>query len=380
MRILILHSRYLSGPVSGENRVVEDEASLLSEGGHEVDLYAPSPHDTGATNSLQLAAKTVWSLSATRELRRRIASFKPDIIHCHNLFPMLSPAVLRVPDRPAVVMTLHNYRLMCLPATLLRDGEICELCVGRNPLPGVRHRCYRGSLPGSGALAASLTFHRHINSFDRVNLFLAVSDFLRSKHIDAGLPKERIQVKPNFAWSMPQRDGAGRYFLYMGRLAPEKGVRSLLEAWRGVAEPLMIAGSGPDEHALRSEAPSGARFLGPVAPGRIPELLRNARAVLIPSIWYEGAPRAILEAYAAGVPVIASRIGGLAEVVDDGISGLLVDPGDHSAWQAAARSLLDDRRSEQLGRGAYAMWQRHFSPDRALHNLEKCYEQALIRG
>ncbi len=380
MRILVLHSRYLSGHASGENAVVEDEAKLLAHAGHEVEVWTPSPTPGSATNLVRTAAGAVWSRAAIREVDRKIGTFAPDVVHVHNLFPMLSPAVLRVArSHAAVVMTLHNYRLLCLPATFLRDGRVCEDCLGRTPWPGVVHRCYRGSLPGSVTLAASLSLHRGLRTFARVSRFLPVSEFVRRKYVEAGFPAERLRVKSNFAWSVFPRDGPGDEFVFLGRLSPEKGVRTLVEAWRRTSARLLIVGDGPERQRLEAVAPANVEFAGLVEPSRVPDILREARALLLPSTWYEAQPRVILEAFAAGVPVIASRIGGLAELVDER-SGSLVLSGDPAAWAAAAERLLDDAESVRLGDGAYRAWRERYSPERGLEALEDVYREAIALG
>ena len=231
MRVLVLHSRYLSGTSSGENRVVEDEVELLRSAGHEVRLWAPSPEDAGGTSRLRLGARAVWSRPAVREVERLAAELRPEVVHAHNLYPMLSPAVLRTAAAP-VVVTLHNYRLLCLPATFLRNERTCEDCLGALPWRGVVHRCYRGSAAGSAALAASLGVHRRAGTFRHVAAFLAVSEFVRQKHVEAGMDAARIRVKPNFVAPMPRREGPGRDFLYLGRLSAEKGLDRLVGRWR----------------------------------------------------------------------------------------------------------------------------------------------------
>ena len=382
MRILIIHSRYLSGAVSGENRVVEDEARLLRDAGHDVQVWDPETRAEGRLELVATAARAIWSREATSRLSRLIDATKPEVVHCHNMYPTLSPAVLRVAASKgtAVVVTLHSYRLLCLPANFVRDGRTCQDCLGRLPWPGVVHRCYRGSLPGSAAVAGSLALHRWLRTFDRPRLFLAVSAFLREQYLRAGWLSERIKVKGNFAWSSPRREGPGEYFLYVGRLAPEKGVATLLSAWPLVPARLLVAGDGPQGDELRRTARPGVDFIGTVPPAEVPDLIRGARALLVPSTWYEGQPRAILEAYAAGVPVIASRFGGLPEVVEDGVSGLLLPPGDPEAWADAANRLLSDDESERLGAGALALWSKRYTPEHGLKGLEDAYHQALGPG
>src|SRR6266542_3467876 len=326
MRVLILHSRYLSGDASGENRVVEDEARLLAEGGHQVEVWQASPERVTGLGLVGTAAGAVWSRTAVSQVRRKVREIGAEVVHCHNLFPVLSPAVPRAAADAgaAPVMTLHNYRLMCLPSTFLRDGRVCEDCLGRLPWPGVVHRCYRGSLLGSATVAASLSMHRALNTFRHVALYLAVSEFVRRKYIEAGFPPERLRVKSNFAWPVPKREGPGHHFLFLGRLSPEKGIHTLLRAWKRVPAKLVIVGDGPDAESLRASAPPNVEFTGLVQPSRVTEFLGGARAVLLPSVVYEAQPRVVLEAYAAGVPVAANRIGGLPDLIADGESGLLV--------------------------------------------------------
>ena len=379
LRILVLHSPYLSGPASGENRVVDDEVRLLREGGHDVEVFLPARRAGQALGGLREGMSAVWSRDAVERVRQLIDGQRSEIVHCHNLFPALSPAVLRVADDAgaAVLMTLHNYRLACLPATFLRDDRVCEDCLGHVPWRGVVHRCYRGSAAAGAALATSLTLHRARGTFDRVDLFLAVSEFLRAKHVEAGLPAERVSVKRNFAWSARRREGPGEYVLFAGRLSPEKGVRTLLDASRRIDAPVVIVGDGPDGDELRRLAPKRVSFLGAVEAARMPELLAGARALVLPSIWYEGAPRTVLEAYAAGVPVVASSIGALPDLVDDTVTGLLVPPGDSASLAAAIERLSDDAECLRLGEGAWKEWSDRYAPEVALKELEGAYRRAL---
>ena len=267
MRILILHSTYLSGWTSGENSVVRDEERVLKEAGHDVASWTPSPGPD--VSHARLGARTIWSPAALSHVRNEIESHRPEIVHVHNLYPMLSPAVLRVGrhEGPRVVMTLHNYRMLCLPATCFRDGEICERCVGRVPWRGVAYRCYRGSALGSAALATSLTVHRSLRTLEHVSRFLAVSNFVRDKHVEAGFAPQRVLVKPNFSWPRARRQGAGEYFLYAGRLTPEKDVALLVDAWRATNTPAVVVGDGPQSDALRRWPPMGG-VPGHGRPGR----------------------------------------------------------------------------------------------------------------
>jgi len=377
MRILMLHSQYLSGWASGENSVVRDEERLLLEADHEVVTWTPAPGPE--LSRARLGSNALWSTAALRTVRRLIERHRPQIVHCHNLFPMLSPAVLREARMgdARVVVTLHNYRMFCLPATCVRDGEICELCLGRVPWRGVVYRCYRGSLPGSAALAGSLSMHRAIGSFDQVSLFLPVSRFVHDKHVQAGIGADRMLVKPNFCWPRPRRIGSGDYFLYAGRLAAEKDVGTLLKAWRSIRAPLILAGDGPERQALEALAPPGVEFRGTVTPDQVTKLLGRARALLVPTRCNEGGPRSVIEAYAAGVPVVATGLGALPEMIEDKVTGILVPPGKVDAWVEAIEPLADTGTAKRLGEGAFERWARLHSPDKGLLELERAYRVAL---
>jgi glycosyltransferase involved in cell wall biosynthesis len=212
-----------------------------------------------------------------------------------------------------------------------------------------------------------------------VSLFLAVSRFVRDKHIQAGFGPERIHVKPNFVWEGPRRRGPGDYFLFLGRLSAEKGVDRLLDAWRA-CQPLgrlLIVGDGPDRLRLSRRASAGVEFRGAVSAEQVPGILARARALVLPSVTYEGAPRSILEAYAAGVPVIVSAVGALPEHVEDGVSGLLVPGADAGAWHAALERLAADDLAHRLGEGARQLWRERYSPERGLAELEYAYAWAL---
>jgi glycosyltransferase involved in cell wall biosynthesis len=377
MRILILHSRYTSGSLSGENRVVDEEAALLREAGHDVDVLAPSPDEIPRA---ALAGRTVASTGVAAEVRERVRRERVEIVHCHNLFPALGPAVVPAAAEAgaAVVVTLHNYRLMCLAGTFFRDGRICEDCLGRSPWPGVLHACYRGSRPESAVLAGSVVVARIRRTYDHVHRFLAVSEFVRAKHVEAGFSPRRVLVKPNVVPAQPKRDGPGEYFLVLGRLSVEKGVSQVVRAWNERLGTLRVVGDGPMRAEIeRLAVGRGVRVEGPVPPGDVAGIVSRARALVLPSACFEGQPRAILEAYAAGVPVIASRIGGIPDLVADGETGLTVPPDDSSGWREAAEQLAEDGASVRLGEGAYARWGERFSPARGREMLERAYGEAL---
>lgn len=375
-RIVVVHSRYLSGHASGENRVVDDEIDLLREAGYDVSTVVRQVEFD--RSKMALAGDVVWGREATRDLDQTIRTHRPDVVHFHNLFPAVSPAPLRAARRAGVpvVVTLHNFRFVCLAGTFVRDSKICEDCLGHLPWRGVVHGCYRGSRAESAALASSLAFHRLLRTLAGVTRFLAVSEFGRAKLIEAGFPRTALHVRPNFVAAATTRTTPGEYFLYLGRLSPEKGLRELLDGWPSDVR-LVVVGDGPQRDALVRAAPPGVEFRGALDPLDALPLLGGARALVMPSVNYEGSPRAVLEALAAGVPVLATDIGGLPELVHDDVNGLLLPLGDANAWLAGVRRLLDPAESLRLGRGALASWSATYSPDLGLKSLIEAYAGAM---
>jgi glycosyltransferase involved in cell wall biosynthesis len=359
--------------------VVTDEAALLREAGDEVKLFSPRPAADGAVRTAQLGGQAVWSQRAYRVVRTMVRDFSPDVVHVHNLFPGLSPSVLRATGVVPVVMTLHNYRLMCLPATFFRDGKICMDCANTAPWRGVVHRCYRGSALASSSVAASLIAHRTMGTFRKVRRFLAVSEDVKRRHVEFGFPDEQLIVKPNFSWATTRRTELGDAFLYAGRLDVTKGLSTLFDAWSRMERRggrLLIAGDGPARARLERGSDPSIRFLGAIPPNELADLVGAARAVVIPSLWFEGSPRTVTEAYAAGVPVIASRIGALEETVRHELTGLLVPPGDASALAEAMGRVCAREENLRLGAGAYNEWVTRYSPKVGLASLHAAYVEA----
>ena len=347
MRILLLHNRYQQK--GGEDSVLAAEAALLAARGHEVRTEIVSNDDIDSLASRMRSAVLVAANPfMARWADRLVADVRPDVVHIHNFFPLMSPSVHRAAAhrRVAVVQTLHNFRLLCAAATLFRDDAVCEECLGRVGLPAIVHGCYRGSRAGSAAVVAMQTLARVRGSWTRdVDRFVALTRFARAKLIEGGLPGARIAVKPNFIpMPMPkpmpmaeERQGA----LFVGRLSREKGVDVLIDAWREIPDtPLTIIGTGPLEDRLRSEAPANVWFAGAMSPADVFVAMTRAALLIVPSLWYEGFPMVLVEAAAAGLPVLASRIGSLAEIVDEGKTGHLFAPGSVNELATAVRDLV----------------------------------------
>lgn len=380
MRILIIHERYRQR--GGEDVVVEAEAALLARHGVEVDLLTTDNADIRGAGSAGLALRALWSPEGYRLARAAAERFRPDVIHVHNTFPLLSASVFdaaRAMGVP-VIQTLHNYRLLCPNALLLRDGAPCEDCVGRTfKWPGIRRGCYRDSPAASAAVAGYALSQRLIGvARRRVALYHALTPFAAALFMRGGIPADRLTVRP------PLRDypsaahgaapaghgGPGRAGgLFVGRLSPEKGVDTLLAAWRDVDAPLDIIGDGPEMDRLRRMAPPQVRFHGRLSAEAAARAMGRAALLAFPSVCYENFPLAVAEAMAAGLPVLCASGGAAADVLGDvsgdaGEPGQFARPGDVDDWRRRATALLADPAAlTRLGAQGREAWTRRLSPD-----------------
>ena len=335
MKILSVHNSYqLPG---GEDQVFAQEAELLRSRGHQVILHHASNDQVTGVNPLVLLGNTIWNRQIHHQLQALLRRERPDIMHVHNTFPVISPAAYYAANEEGipVVQTLHNYRLLCPAATLFRDGHVCEDCVGKPvPWPGIVHACYRGSRPATAAAAAMLATHNFKRTFmECVSAYIALTEFARGKFIAGGLPAAKIVVKPNYLQCDPgQGEGRGNYALFVGRLTPEKGIGTLLAAWRQMGNelPLQIAGDGPlaSEVEQASQELESVTWLKWLPRTEILERMKDASVLILPSTWYEGFPLILAEAYAVGLPVIASNLGSMSTIVEHQRTGLHFAPGD----------------------------------------------------
>lgn len=325
MRILILHNTYQQK--GGEDAVVAAECGLLTAHGHEVrPVIVTNDVISGFWRKLGAAWETPYSSSSLRMVESELQRFQPDVVHVHNFFPLLTPSIYDACKKAGVpvVQTLHNYRTICPGAMLMRDGQPCEECVSGSPYRAVVHRCYRGSLLGTLAVARMVASHRLRGTWlDKVDSFIALTEFAKSKFVQAGFPAEKIVVKPNFVDSptVPspgvKRSGA----LFVGRLNQEKGIDTLIEAWSTLNVPLRVIGDGPMSERVKSCGLSQVEYLGSRSSQEVAAEMAQAEFLVTPSHWYEGFPMVIAEAYACGLPVLVSRLGSLAEIVVDGVTG-----------------------------------------------------------
>jgi glycosyltransferase involved in cell wall biosynthesis len=392
MHVLVVHNRYASAQPSGENKVVDQEVALLREAGHRVEVFERRSDDIAARSLLGKAALPLlvpWNPAIRKELAARLRAGKPDVVHVHNVFPLLSPAVLAACADAGVpaVATLHNYTQICTPGTLQRDGRPCTECVGAAaPLPAVRHGCYRGSRLATVPLAVSLSVNRR-RWWSGVERFFCISAVQRDVLVRAGMPADRLAVKHNFVPDPGTcRTGAGEHLLYLGRLAEAKGVRLLMAAWDeiaaggGVGVPLVIAGAGPLEPEVTAWAAGreDVRCVGLLDPARCREAVARSVAVVAPSTWLEAFGLVVVEAMAAGVPAVAAGHGAFVELVEDGKTGLLHRPGDPASLASCIRRITaEPDLGREMGRAARRRYEQGFSPAVGLERLVEGYRTAI---
>jgi len=349
MRILLIHNKYqIRG---GEDKVFEQEFELLKSYDHDVEMLLVDNDSIKSFKQKILAALRVnWSYWGMRIVEQKIIQFRPDVVHVHNFFPLLSPAIFSVFNKFKIpcVMTLHNYRIICPTATFIIDGKVNEHSLKHSSYKLVFKKFYKNSIPGSFLLARMVEYHKAKGTWKtNVDMFIALTEFARDKFIESGIPADKIVVKPNFVEQAPEekhlnnpRHGA----LFVGRVSPEKGVSTLLRAWDNVDYPLTVAGGGATDNMIES-ASSNVKFLGNVNPDKIPELMQQASFLVMPSEWYEGFPMVLVEAYFNKLPVIASDIGSLSELILDGVTGYKFPPGDSAALRTAVNKMIDDPES-----------------------------------
>lgn len=378
LRILLAHNAYqLRG---GEDSVVDAEIELLRAHGHAVEIFRRHNDELKSAPKAQAAVDTVWSRNSVAALTAVIHRFRPDIVHFHNTFPLISPAAywaVRAAGLP-VVQTLHNFRLHCPQAMYLREGRVCEDCLGQVPWRSVVHGCYRDSRAQSAVLTGMLVVHRALGTYrDKVTRYIALNEFCRRKFIEGGLPPERVLVKPNFVDFAPPESGEREGFLFVGRLSSEKGVDVMVRAWNILgAGSLRVAGTGPEAGLL--EGVCGLTALGSLAGDAVREQMGSAVALVLPSICYDSFPRTLVEAFACALPVIASRLGPLADLVEDDVTGLLFEPGNASDLaQKLMWAQAHPQRMEEMGRNARAKYEAEFSAEKNYPQLVAIYEDAI---
>jgi glycosyltransferase involved in cell wall biosynthesis len=389
MKVLAVHNSYQQP--GGEDVVFSAERRLLEEHGHQVVSYERSNHEVEQMSKLQqlkMTTNLVHSSDSKREIEKLLKAEAPDVVHVHNTFMMISPSVfetcheMNVP----VLQTLHNFRLLCPAWSLSREGRVCEECIDHSLWRGVWHGCYRNSHLMTAAVALMLQVHRGRNTWNEsVDGFVALSQFARQKFVENGLPAAKMHVKPNFVYQDPgERESAGDYALFVGRLSPEKGVGTLLSAWEKLRTPmpLVIAGEGPERAALEAQATaahlSNVKFTGRLSAEEVRSSMKRAAFLVMPSVWYEGFPMTIAESFACGTPVICSKLGAMQEIVEHQHTGLHFLPDDAEDLRRQVEYALS-RPAEvaAMGKAARQEYEQRYTAQINYATLMNIYEQTI---
>ena len=390
LSVLCVHNRYIQP--GGEDQVFEAETRLLSENGCRVEkVEEQTTYPAGIVRKIGAAVDCVWSRSWHDKFAALLRENRPDVVHVHNFFSVISPSIYYACKDAGVpvVQTLHNYRLACPAASFYRDGKICEECLDRGPFHAIRYGCYRDSKLATAALATMLEVHKRKGTWDEaVDCYIALTEFAREKMIQGGLPAEKIRVKPNFVLPDPgPRTGRGGYALFVGRLVDLKGVGTLLEAWSKLPEsvPLVIAGDGPYraemERKIADLKLTNLDYRGRLSRTDLLAAMKGARFLVFPSEWYEGFPVTIAEAFACGVPVLCSRLGGMQEIVEDNRTGMHFTPGDAGDLREKVLwAWLHPEETSTMGFAARAEFEAKYSAERNFGMLTDIYESVITRN
>lgn len=364
------------------------ERAMLEAAGHEVALHTVGNDAiSGLSGRIDAFWNAPWNTASQQRFAEALQAERPDLVHVHNTFPLLTPAIYQAcADAGApVVQTLHNYRPVCVNGFLVRDGAPCEKCLVGSGAWAIAHRCYRGSLPGSLAAARVIWSNRRKQVWTRlVSRFIVLSEQAREVFVQAGFPAERISVKPNFmpGPGPPSVHGERAGALFVGRLSAEKGVTELVETWRNIRDmPLRIIGDGPLLEPLRAIAPAHVELTGRLPADLVRKAMEEAQVLIAPSVGREPFGLVVIEAFAAGAPVIAANRGALGEIVEDGVTGRLFDPDDPASLPDLARWAAGrPDRLAAMGAAARQVYETRYTPEADLPRLEAIYAQALSEG
>ncbi len=386
MRILFIHNRYQQA--GGEDVAVATDAQLLREKGHAVEIVSfQNKPDEGWLDKMAAGGKAIYNYRSYKKIINSIEDFQPDVIHVHNLFFVASPSILFAARRKKipVVLTVHNYRLICANALLLRDNKPCELCVHSSfPIYGAKYRCYRNSVTQSALVTGITGVHKVWGTWRRkVNKYIALTQFSKSKLLSSSLrlAEEQIIVKPNFILDpgegLEKRDD---FFLFVGRLAKEKGVYELMHAFSGMELKLRVIGDGPEKESLQRQFgdASNITFAGNMEKQSVLAAMKKCKALIFPSLWYEGLPFTIIESFATGTPVLASRLGSMEELIQNAFNGYHFEPSSEDIKRKVMQYAQADQETQRnLQAGARKTYLDKYHPDTHYKSILAIYNSVV---
>ena len=382
--VLVIHNYYqLRG---GEDVGYETETSAMRSLGWNVHTLDVTNKDLDKVSPIKMSLNTLWNKEAAERVRQKIKEIGADVVHVNNFFPSLSPSIHWAAKKSgaAVVQTLHNFRLGCLNGAFYRDGATCLDCLGKAPIPGIIHKCYRDSLPASATVFGMLEIHRALGTWDKaVDAFIALTDTSRELLIRVGLPASRLHTKPGMLYpDYGVGTGDGGFCLFVGRFTVEKGVATLLQAWASDSElpDLVLVGSGPLEDKVREAAgtDSRIRLMGHMPKAEVIELMKHASMLVFPSQWMENCPAVLSESMSVGTPVVASSLGSTHDILSTGEHAHFFDAGDPKALAEAVSVAISSGQMAEIARiSARRRFEAQFAPASNLAKLATIYDAAL---
>ena len=390
MKILIVHNSYQI--YGGEDSVVENESTMLADGHIVKKIILNNDDITTLFDKVRVFFGTTFSFRRYNEFLKVLSSFNPDVVHVHNYFPLISPSVFYACNKAKipVVHTLHNFRAVCPTATLMYDNKIDERSLIGSPWWTVFKKVYRGSYLGTFVLSLMVYLHKKIKTWHLPHLYyIWLTEFARTKYQEAGWPVSKIFVKPNFLQSSICYDGGDKdhiknnaYGVYVGRLSEEKGISHLLEAWNhDLSTSLTVIGDGPLSKLLVNSGNSLINYIGRQNKTQVLECVRKANFLVMASVWYEGFPMVIVESFACGTPVFCPRLGSMEEVVEDGVTGLLFDPGNSSDLAAKVKWMESNpAKVREMAKNARKVYESKYTDKINKNILIQIYNQIITNS
>jgi glycosyltransferase involved in cell wall biosynthesis len=393
MKILLIHNYYQK--YGGEDSVFHSEMELLKKNGHQILTFTRNNNEILKFSLLDKAKflkDTIWSTKTNQELAKISLEFTPDVAHIHNIFPLISPSVYDVlkHNNIPIIQTLHNFRFLCSNGLFYRENKICEKCKFGHMHNAILFKCYKDNYTTSALYATTLTINRIMKRLDNVSCFIALSTFAKQKFSESKLiPEEKINVLGNFidnnkAENLVKRKSKREYAVYIGRLSIEKGLDLIVNAFQELSNiELKIVGTGPEyekiHRYLLGHNITNIDLLGHLHESEILEIARDAFVTVIPSNWYEQFPIVALESMLVGTPIIASRLGGLPSIIEDGVSGYLFEPNNLDDLKSKIIKMYSNiENTEQMGMNAQKTINDKFSSDVHYRKLMDIYNAAII--
>lgn len=390
-KVLMVHNYYqIPG---GEDTAVENEREMLLRNGHEVIMYTRNNSEilnVGIIGKTKLFFQTTFSLRTYREVKQLIRKENIDILHVHNTLPLVSPSIYYAAfsRRVPVVQVIHNFRLLCPGAVFVCKGQICEKCNIKGLRNSILNKCYRNSLLQTLSVYTMLRVHRLLGTYRKLNGYIVLTEFSRKKFLKLVGDSKKLFVKPNFMKASDKsfvRVEAEDYFVFIGRIDKLKGINLLIEVWKNIKDfKLMIIGEGPEkqslEYILANSDIDNIQLLGFMERKNAFEIIKRAKATILPSQWYEGFPMTVVESFSLGVPVIAGNIGSLGELIEHRKNGLLFKY-DSTSDLINAIDLMgkDDRLRNRMSERAYETFKNLYTDEKNYITLMKIYEDLIRR-